>query len=94
MHEVSPEISSNINPHWENLRRIEGGFVAVHTWLVLWWSQNYLNHLLSQISDEEQNILLWAILLHDIRKLGPPVYVGKDHVHPFKSAAAVLEVFQ
>ena len=36
---------------------------------------------------------MWASLLHDIRKLGHPVYEGKDHVHPFKSAAAVLEVF-
>ena len=36
---------------------------------------------------------MWAILLHDIRKLGPPIYEGRDHVHPFKSAAAVLEVF-
>ena len=37
---------------------------------------------------------MWSCLLHDIRKLGAPVFEGKDHVHPFKSAAAVLEVFE
>jgi hypothetical protein len=33
-------------------------------------------------------------LLHDIKKLGTPVIEGKDHIHPFKSAVAVLEVFK
>ena len=31
--------------------------------------------------------------MHDLRKLSTPVIEGKDHVHPFKSAIAVLEVF-
>jgi hypothetical protein len=49
--------------------------------------------LFDELNDEEKNIILWASLLHDIRKLGFPIFEGKDHVHPFKSAAAVLEVF-
>jgi len=53
-----------------------------------------LPHLYDSLEDEDQNIILWACLLHDIRKLGSPVFEGKDHVHPFKSAAAVLEVFE
>ena len=43
---------------------------------------------------EDQNIIKWACLLHDIRKLSLPIIESKDHVHPFKSAGAVLQVFQ
>lgn len=32
--------------------------------------------------------------MHDLRKLGSPIIEGKDHIHPFKSAIAVLEVFK
>jgi hypothetical protein len=32
--------------------------------------------------------------LHDIKKLGPPVYEGKDHIHPFKGGIAVLDIFK
>lgn len=38
--------------------------------------------------------MLWAALLHDIKKLGPPVFEGKDHIHPFKGAMQSLKVFQ
>lgn len=62
--------------------------------MVIWWAKNHLPHLFEALEDEEQNIIMWSCLLHDIRKLGAPVFEGKDHVHPFKSAAAVLEVFE
>jgi hypothetical protein len=91
--EISQELSDQINPHWDNLRQIHHGYVAIHTWLVIWWAKNHLPHLFDALDDDEQNIILWACLLHDIRKLGWPIFEGKDHVHPFKSAAAVLEVF-
>lgn len=38
--------------------------------------------------------MLWACLLHDLRKLSTPIIDTKDHIHPFKSAIAVLEVFK
>ena len=62
--------------------------------MVIWWAKKHLPHLLEVLAVEEQNIILWSCLLHDIRKLGAPIFEGKDHVHPFKSAAAVLEVFE
>lgn len=31
--------------------------------------------------------------MHDLRKLSTPIIEGKDHVHPFKSAISVLEIF-
>lgn len=61
--------------------------------MVIWWAKNHLPHLFEALEDEEQNIIMWSCLLHDVKKLGEPVFEGKDHVHPFKSAAAVLEVF-
>ncbi len=70
------------------------GFVAIHTLLVLWRAKEHLPHFYNSLSTEEQNIVLWACLLHDIKKLGTPLIEGKDHIHPFKSAVSVLEVFQ
>jgi len=69
------------------------GWVAVHTWLVIWRATKHLPELYDTLNEDEKNIVVWACLLHDIRKLGYPVFQGKDHIHPFKSAAAVLEVF-
>ena len=45
------------------------------------------------MSPKEQNILKWAALFHDIAKRGPPEFKGRDHVHPFNSGMATLEVF-
>jgi len=66
------------------LKKIHDSFVAVHTILVLW--RTVIDPLFSDYTTDEQNILKWAALLHDIRKLGMPIYEGKDHIHPFKSA--------
>ena len=46
------------------------------------------------LKPEYKNIVLWACLLHDLRKLSTPIIDTKDHIHPFKSAIAVLEVFK
>ena len=48
----------------------------------------------SFMNDEEKNILKWAALFHDIRKRSTPTIEGKDHVHPFTSAAETLIVFK
>ena len=45
-------------------------------------------------SPEMQNILKWTALVHDIRKRGNPVLVGKDHIHPFISAVTILDAFE
>lgn len=81
---VDKEIFNVIGEPWNELKKIHDGFVAVHTMLVLW--RTVIDPLYSTYSKFEQNIVKWAALLHDIRKLGMPVYEGKDHIHPFKSA--------
>ena len=42
----------------------------------------------------DKNTIKWVCLLHDLDKLSLPVIFGKDHVHAFKSAAAMLNVFK
>jgi hypothetical protein len=78
---------------WETLVSQDNGFVAVHTILVLWRAKTCLPDLWQELSGDEQNILLWACLMHDLRKMQKPLLSGKDHVHPFKSGACVLEFF-
>ena len=46
------------------------------------------------LNPEEKNIMLWAVLCHDIVKRGTPLFVDKDHIHPFLSAEATLRIFK
>lgn len=87
------EISSVIGQVWLDLQQINKGFVAVHTLLVLWRALKHTPQF-NKLSAEEQNMVKWACLLHDVRKLSVPIIEGKDHVHPFKSAISTLEVFE
>jgi hypothetical protein len=38
--------------------------------------------------------LKWATIFHDISKRAKPEIVGRDHIHPFVSAATTLETFK
>ena len=42
----------------------------------------------------DKNIIKWAALLHDIKKLSTPAIEGRDHVHAFKSASAALDIMK
>ena len=66
--------------------------MAVHTLLVVWGAMN--DPTFKRMSKQDQNIIKWACLLHDIRKRQSPLIEGKDHIHPFRSGVATLEVFQ
>ena len=37
--------------------------------------------------------MLWAALLHDLKKRSAPIIEGKDHIHGFTSAGLALEIF-
>ena len=50
--------------------------------------------LYNELDWADKNIIKWVCLLHDMKKLSVPAIEGKDHVHPFKSAACVLDIFQ
>ena len=41
-----------------------------------------------------QNIVLWAGLLHNISKREAPEIVGNDNIQAFMSAATTLKIFK
>ena len=90
---VNQELEKNLPFNsWRTLCGFENGNVAVHTLNVVY--RHITNSIyVEQCDDEDQNILKWAALLHDICKRGPPLFYGKDHVHPFTSAALTLKIF-
>ena len=79
-------------PEWAELRSIDQELVCVHTLGVVYCVMQ--DPELKKLSDWEQNIVKWAALLHDIKKQGPPIFNGKDHIHPFKGGIAVLVIFK
>lgn len=46
--------------------------------------------MFKELKPDEKNLMMWAALLHDIRKQGLPKFEGKDHIHPFQSSLSVL----
>ncbi|TNV77786.1 hypothetical protein FGO68_gene5504 [Halteria grandinella] len=89
-----PRINDEIEallPEWKSLRKIDEEHVCVHTLGVVYCVMQ--DPEFRKLNRREQNILKWSALLHDIRKQGPPVFEGKDHMHPFKGAMSVLEIF-
>ena len=89
---VDGEITRVIGLPWTHLKEQNRGFVAMHTITVL--AMVVTDPLFAQLSNEKKNVLKWAALLHDIAKLSTPMIEGKDHVHPFKSGAIVLDLFE
>ena len=76
---------------WKWLLQQSKGSVTYHTVNVVYQTvchPIYLHHCTA----EERNILKWAALLHDISKRQSPLITGKDHIHPFISAATTLEI--
>ena len=46
-----------------------------------------------KLSKPHQNILKWVSVSHDLKKLGLPSIYGRDHIHPFKTAIAMIDIF-
>ena len=76
---------------WEALKDRLNGKVRIHTLAVI-YCLNHYSRRFQKLSERQKNILLWAALFHDITKRGPPIFEGKDHVHPFQSAGAFLRI--
>ena len=88
---INQEIEASV-PEWKELWKVQNGLVCMHIFTVLYCM--IIEPEFALKSYIEQNILKWACLLHDIKKLGSPFIQGKDHMHPFKGGAAVLEIFK
>ena len=92
---MQPKVAEEITrftPEWAKLRAQHHGSVCTHTLNVLYLIFSSPDVL--QMSKEDQNILRWAALLHDICKLSTPKIEGKDHIHPFKSGKSTLLSFR
>ena len=50
--------------------------------------------LFEEMDWNDKNVMKWALMLLDIKKLSTPAIVSKDHVHPFKSASAALDLMK
>ena len=57
-------------------------------WLVI--NEEFFHDL----QPNEQNIVKWACLMHEIKKRGKPMFLGNDHIHSFKSAKGTLQIFR
>ena len=78
--------------YWNKLKQQNGGNLAYHT----------ISTLVKIVSDKKfqkmnklnQNIVLWAGLLHNISKREAPEIVGNDNIQAFMSAATTLKIFK
>ena len=77
--------------HWPELRQQSKGTFAVLSVLCLWRLTK--EQTFQKESKEMQNILKWVAILHGLKKQGLPTIHGRDHVHPFKSANTLIELF-
>ena len=89
---VDEELTSVLGELWNQLKQQNQQFVCVHTMLVLWCAME--DNMYQKMDWEQKNRIKWACLLHDLKKLSIPAIEGKDHIHGFKSASAVLDVFK
>ena len=89
---LDEEITTTIGDIWQELKTQNEAFVCVHTLLVL--AMHVQDPIFKAMTPEEQNMMKWAALCHDLAKKSTPTIEGKDHVHPFMSAACTLEVFE
>jgi len=71
--------------YWEELGQYNMGIITDHVCKVV--KCTFKDPNFTKLTEEEQNIMKWAALLHDIYKKGYPLFEGKDHIHPFMSAA-------
>ena len=46
------------------------------------------------LNKDEQNILKWACLLHQIKRRGKPIILGNDHIFSFKSTKESLYILK
>lgn len=69
-------------PHWQQMTAFGNGITCVHVTLVVLSTLQLPEYQAAR--PEEQAIMLWASLFHDVEKVLIPK--EKDHVHGFRSA--------
>ncbi len=79
-------------PIWSELKTYSEGRICYHIYKFFYSALR--DQECRMLSQYDQNILLWTILLHDVCKKGRPAVTGKDPAHPFRGAWKSLYYFQ
>jgi hypothetical protein len=104
---LDSEFNGSFAEEWDNLEKVHDGTTQRHMIIATILLYTEINFLLCNeenkplLSEYDRNILLWAILLHDISKhvilnksLGEDFQENRsDKIHPFKSGALALKIF-
>jgi hypothetical protein len=72
----------SVIPHWQQMSSYNRGITCVHVTLVTLSTLQLPEY--EAADSEQQTIMLWAALFHDVEKIIVPK--EKDHVHGFRSA--------
>ena len=92
MDRLDEEIIAGIGQHWLTLKAQDETWVARHTLIVM--ALVVTDPIFPELTAEEQNILKWAALLHDLGKVQQPTIRGRDHVHPIMSGINTIDIFE
>lgn len=84
--EMTAQISSVV-PHWFKMASYLDGRTQTHILCV--FMGIYLMPEFLQMTDEQQQIMKWVVLFHDIEK--EPLPGSRDHVHAFRSAVGAAK---
>ena len=84
-------IKESIPEMWTFLEKINKGTVCKHVIRMLFCC--FCNEDFNKMNDEDKNIIIWSVILHDIKKRGVPIFHGRDFFHPFGSAIVTLKFF-
>lgn len=83
-----------LGSYWEELKAMNNNGAVCHHIIYMLFGI-YADKNFSAFSEQEQNILLWAVVFHDLVKRGTVFGpVGRDPFHPFLSAAATIRFFK
>lgn len=79
---------------WEELRVMKSHGAVCHHIIYMLFGV-YADRKFCSFSEEDQNILLWSVVFHDLVKRGTVFGpVRRDPFHPFLSAAATVSFFK
>lgn len=84
-------IKTSIPEMWSFLEKINKGHVCKHVIRMIFCC--YCNEDFNKMNDEDKNIIIWSVILHDIKKRGAPIFHGRDFYHPFGSAIVTLNFY-
>ena len=91
MSQTESELLAFCSSEWNELSSYESTYFCKHTFAAL--SVLYIDEDFIRMDNHDKNIMLWALLFHDIAKKGNPAIQGRDPFHPFTSTSKAMQIF-